>query len=80
MQLLLSNTLVFKPTLLVELGHAIMTKAAVELQAVWSAVILGEVTRALLPGVAPLAVLPQVVWTRCPWLCFDPCTEQACDM
>ena len=60
-KLLLSNMLIFQASGLVELSHAIVTVAAVELQAVWSAVVLGEVMRALFPTVTALAVLPQML-------------------
>ena len=64
LKLLLSNMLIFQASGLVELGHAIVTVAAVELQTVWSAVVLGEVIGTLFPAVAALAVLPQTFWTR----------------
>ena len=58
---LLSNVPVLQAALLVELGHAVVTVAAVKLQAIRRAVVLGEVARAFLPGVAPLAVFPQLL-------------------
>ena len=64
---LLSDVPILQAALLVELGHAVVTAAAVELQAIGSAMVLGEVARALLPGVAPLAVLPQLFRSGCLW-------------
>ena len=74
-QLLLSNVLVLQSSLLVELGHAVVAEAAVELQAIWCAVVLGEVAWAIFPSVAPLAILPKVFGTRCPWFGFCACTR-----
>lgn len=69
--------LVFKSPLLVELGHAVVTIAAVELQAIWCAMVLGEVAGTLLPGVAPFAILVQMLWSWCSWLGLDTCTGHA---
>lgn len=66
--MLFSNVLVFQPPLLVELGHTVVAEAAVELQAIWCAVVFGEVAGAFLPRVAPLAVLPELLRPRCCWL------------
>lgn len=67
---LFSDVPIFQPPLLVELGHTIVTAAAVELQAIRRAVVFGEVGRALLPGVASLAVLPELLRSRCLWPWF----------
>ena len=66
--MLFSNVLVFQPPLLVELGHAVVAEAAIELQAIWCAVVFGEVARPLLPRVASLAVLPDLLRSRRCWL------------
>lgn len=65
--MLFSDVLIFQPALLVELGHAVVTEAAVKLQAIGCAVVLGEVSRTLLPGVAPLAVFPKLLRSRRWW-------------
>ena len=64
---LLSNVPILQAALLVESGHAVMTVAAVELQAIGSAMVLGEVARTFLPGVAPLAILPELLRSRRLW-------------
>lgn len=71
---LLSNVPVFQAALLVELGHAVVAEAAVELQAIGGAMVFGEVPRALLPGVAPLAVLPQLLRSGRLWSGFGACS------
>lgn len=58
---LLSDVPVLQAALLVELGHAVVTVTAVELQAIGRAVVLGKVAGAFLPGVAPFAILPQLL-------------------
>ena len=69
--LLLSNVLILKPALLIELGHAVVAMAAVKLKAIWCAVVFGEVAWALLPCVAPFAVLPKVFLTWRPGFWLD---------
>lgn len=74
MVVLLSNVPVFQAALLVELGHAVVAEAAVELQAIGGAMVLGEVPRALLPGIASLAVFPQLLRSGCFWSGFRACS------
>ena len=71
---LLCNVPVLQAALLVEFGHAVVAEAAVELQAIGGAVVFGEVPRALLPGVAPLAVFPQLLRSRRFWSGFGACS------
>ena len=67
---LLSDVAVLQTALLVELGHPVVTVAAVELQTIGGAVVLGEVAGAFLPGVASLAVLPQLLRSGRLWSGF----------
>lgn len=73
--MLLSNVPVLQAALLVELGHAVVAEAAVELQAIGRAMVFGEVPRALLPGIAPLAVLPQLRRSGRLWSGFRACSQ-----
>lgn len=65
---LFSDVSVFQSPLLV--GHAVVTAAAIELQAIRRMVVPGEIGSNFLPGVASLAILPELLRSRWFWSCL----------